>query len=130
MSTIALPRRVVAALSFVSLTFAVASTDVHAQSLPSRPIEFVVHTSAGGGTDTFARAVADMLTREKIFPQGAIVSNRTGGSGGVAFNYVKSKRGDPHVLLAISTGTLMTAASRPELGLGLENYTPVAFFAQ
>jgi putative tricarboxylic transport membrane protein len=88
-----------------------------------------VHTSPGGGTDTFARTVSDMLGREKIFPQPAIVSNRTGGSGSVAFNYVKSRKGDPHVVLTIATGTLLTAASRPELGLGLDNYTPLAFFA-
>ncbi|HEX2827293.1 MAG TPA: tripartite tricarboxylate transporter substrate binding protein [Burkholderiales bacterium] len=109
---------------------AVAAHVAHAaQWSPSRPIEFVVHTSPGGGTDTFARAVADMLGREKIYSQPTTVSNRTGGAGGVAFNYVKSKKGDPHVVLGIATGTLLTAASRPELGLGLDNYTPVAFFA-
>jgi tripartite-type tricarboxylate transporter receptor subunit TctC len=102
----------------------------HAQAFPSKPIEFVVHTSAGGGTDTFARAVADMINREKLFSQPTTVSNRTGGSGGVALNYVKSKRGDPHVILGVATGTFLTAASRPELGLGLENFTPLAFFAQ
>ena len=121
--------------SFVSAVCAVlsigaAGTHVaHAQWVPSRPIEFVVHTSPGGGTDTFARAVADMLGREKIYSQATTVSNRTGGGGGVAFNYVKSRKGDPHVVLGIATGTLLTAASRPELGLGLDNYTPVAFFA-
>ena len=121
--------------SFVSavcaaLSIGASCTQVaYAQWSPSRPLEFVVHTSPGGGTDTFARAVADMLGREKIYSQATTVSNRTGGAGGVAFNYVKSKKGDPHVVLGIATGTLLTAASRPELGLGLENYTPVAFFA-
>ena len=117
-------------LSLVCCTAALAAAPLsHAQWSPSRPIEFVVHTSPGGGTDTFARAVADMLGREKIYSQATTVSNRTGGGGGVAFNYIKSKKGDPHVVLGIATGTLLTAASRPELGLGLENYTPVAFFA-
>jgi putative tricarboxylic transport membrane protein len=121
------------ALCAVSCALAVTAASIaasHAQSFPSRPIEFVVHTSPGGGTDTFARAVAEMLGREKILSQPATISNRTGGSGGVAFNYVKGKRGDPHVILAIATGTLLTAASRPELGLSLDHYTPLAFFAQ
>ena len=122
-------RRFVSAVSAVLALGAVSAQFSYAQWAPSRPIEFVVHTSPGGGTDTFARAVADMLGREKIYSQATTVSNRTGGAGGVAFNYVKSKRGDPHVVLGIATGTLLTAASRPELGLGLENYTPVAFFA-
>src|SRR5688500_16375191 len=127
------PGSVRRALSIVSCALVAATAfagAAHAQSYPSRPIEFVVHTSPGGGTDTFARAVAEMLGRDKAISQAVTVSNRTGGSGGVAFNYVKSKRGDPHVILGIATGTLLTAASRPELGLGLENYTPVAFFAQ
>jgi putative tricarboxylic transport membrane protein len=109
---------------------AVASAVTHAQSYPSRPVEVVVHTSPGGGTDLFGRNVSDMLSRDKAFATGFVVSNRTGGLGSVAFNYIKSKRGDPHVLLTVATGSLLTAASRPELGLGLENYTPLAFFAQ
>ena len=119
--------RSIVSAALAATAFAAASA--HAQSFPSRPIEFVVHTSPGGGTDTFARSVADMLGREKIYSQPTTVSNRTGGGGGVAFNYVKSKKGDPHVILAIATGTLLTAANRTELGLGLENYTPLAFFA-
>jgi putative tricarboxylic transport membrane protein len=115
------------------LSLALAATAVaapsQAQTFPSKPLEFIVHTSPGGGTDVFARAVADMITREKIFSQPTTVANRTGGAGGVAFNYVKSKRGDPHVILTVATGTFLIAASRPELGLGLENYTPLAFFA-
>jgi len=33
------------------------------------------------------------------------------------------------VLLTIATGTVLTAASRPELDLGLNTYTPIALFA-
>jgi putative tricarboxylic transport membrane protein len=120
------------ALSVLCCTVAVtgaAIAPIHAQTFPSRPLEFVVHTSPGGGTDVFGRAVAEMIMREKIFTQPVTISNRTGGAGGVAFNYIKSKRGDPHAILTVATGTLLTAASRPELGFGLENYTPLAFFA-
>ena len=113
----------------VAALTAITAAGAVAQAFPSRPIEFVVHTSPGGGTDVFARAVSEFMGREKIFSQPMTVSNRTGGSGGVAFNYVKSKKGDPHVVLTIATGTLLTAASRPELGLGLDIYTPIAFFA-
>jgi tripartite-type tricarboxylate transporter receptor subunit TctC len=102
---------------------------VQAQPFPSKPIEFNVHTSPGGGTDVFARAVSEMLGREKIFSQPLIVSNRPGGSGGVAFNYVKGKRGDPHVVLTMATGSFLAAANRKELDLGLEHYTPLVSFA-
>ena len=102
---------------------------VQAQPFPSKPIEFNVHTSPGGGTDVFARAVSDLLAREKIFSQPMIVSNRPGGSGGVAFNYVKGKRGDPHVVLTMATGSFLAAVNRKELELGLEHFTPLASLA-
>ena len=81
----------------------------HAQPYPSRPIEFNVHTAPGGGTDLFARTVTDILIKEKAFPQPIIVSNRPGGSGVIAFNYVKGKQGDPHVVLTMATGSFLTA---------------------
>jgi putative tricarboxylic transport membrane protein len=108
---------------------ALASTAVRAQSYPSKPIEFVVHTSAGGGTDLFARAISEFLGREKIFSQPLIVSNKPGGSGAIAFSYVKGKAGDAHVILTMATGSFLSAVGRPELGLGLEHFTPLVRFA-
>lgn len=105
------------------------ASGVAAQTYPSKPLEFVVHSAPGGGPDVFARAVTEMINREKLLAQPLIVANRAGGAGMIALNYIKGKRGDPHVLLTIATGTLLTAASRPELGLGLDTYTPLALFA-
>lgn len=117
------------ALAFAVVALVVAAV-APAQTYPSRPVEFIVHTSPGGGTDVFARAVAEILTREKMFPQPVNVFNRPGGGGTLAFTYVKGKRGDPHTVLAVATGSFLAAASRPDLELGLDNYTPLAFFAQ
>lgn len=111
------------------LACAMVTLAASAQSFPSKPIEFIVHTSPGGGTDVFARAVTEIISREKLLPQPVTVANRTGGGGTVAFSYIKGKRGDPHVVLTIATGSLLTAASRPDIGLGLDIYTPLAFFA-
>ena len=102
---------------------------VQAQPFPSKPIEFNVHTSPGGGTDVFARSVSEIMAREKIFSQPLIVSNRPGGSGVTAFTYIKGKRGDPHVVLTMATGSFLAAANRKELDLGLEHFTPIASFA-
>lgn len=101
-----------------------------AQSFPSRPIEFVVHVNPGGGTDVFARLIMEILAREKIITQPMLVATRTGGAGSVAFNHVKSKRGDPHTVLTIATGSFLTATARPDLDLGMEHFTPLAFFAR
>lgn len=110
------------------LMFAVASAPLFAQAYPSKPVELVVHTSAGSGGDVVSRAVAEIIRRNKFLPQPLLVNNRVGGAGVVGFGYLKSKRGDPYVLMSI-TGTILALAHRTELGLGLENYTPMALFA-
>ena len=100
-----------------------------AQTYPSRAIEFVAQSSAGGGTDLFSRSITDLLTKQKSFSQPLINANRVGGGGVIAYNYIKRKRGDPHVIMAIATGGVLNAASRPELELPLDIFTPLGMFA-
>jgi putative tricarboxylic transport membrane protein len=103
--------------------------EAHAQSFPSQPLELVAHTAPGGGTDQFVRLVGEILLREKMVTQAPVISNRVGGGGAIAYNYAKGKKGDPHVLLAVATGTFMSALVRPDLGFSLNDFTPVAFLA-
>ena len=121
---------VLRALAAVAVGTIVTAGTAAAQAFPSRPIEFVAHTSPGGGTDLFGRSIIDMLGKEKIFSQPFVMGNRTGGSGTVAMNYIKSKRGDPHHVLTVATGTFMSATARSDLGLGIEHFTPLALYAQ
>src|SRR5688572_4513459 len=100
-----------------------------AQAFPSRPIEFIVHTSAGGGTDIFGRVVAEIIAREKLLNQPINVINRAGGGGAIAYTYTKSKRGDPHTVAVVASLAMITQTLRPELDLGMEHYTPIAFLA-
>ena len=113
-----------------ALALALAAGPAPAQSYPSRTVEFVVHVNPGGGTDVFARLVTEIMARDKLVSQPLVVLNRTGGAGVVAFTYAKSKRGDPHTVLTIATGSFLTAAARSDLDLGLEHFTPIAFFAR
>ena len=99
-----------------------------AQSYPTRPVEVIVHTSPGSGGDIVSRAVAEIVRRDKLLPQPMQVVNRVGGSGALAFSFFKGKRGDPYYLLSV-TGTLLAMAYRPDVNIGLENYTPVALMA-
>jgi len=117
----------IAALGAAAVVYAAAAP---AQSYPSRTVEFVVHVNPGGGTDVFARLVTEIMTREKMVSQPLVVQSRTGGAGVVAFTYAKGKRGDPHTVLTIATGSFLTAAARSDLDLGLEHFTPLAFFAR
>jgi len=99
-----------------------------AQTYPSKTIELVVPTSAGSGTDIYARALADIVRKEKLLPQQFVIQNRTGGGSVIAYNYFKTKKGDPHVMLA-ATGTIVIMAVRPDVNIPLEHYTPIANFA-
>jgi len=99
-----------------------------AQPYPTRPIELVSPTSAGSGTDIYARALAEIVRREKLLPHPIVVQNRTGGGSLIAYNYFQTKRGDPYVMLA-ATGTIAIMAARADVNIGLENYTPLALFA-
>ena len=100
-----------------------------ASGFPSQPLELVAHTAAGGGTDQFVRLMGEIFTREKLVTQAPVISNRVGGGGAIAYNYVKGKKGDPHVILAVATGTFMSALTRTDLGFSIDDFTPVAFLA-
>lgn len=120
-------RSVLAFVTSAALAAGVYAT-AHGQSYPTKPIELVSPTSPGSGTDIYARALADIVVREKLLPHPFVVQNRVGGAGLVAVNHIQSKRGDPYVMLA-ATGTIAIMAARADVKIGLENYTPLALFA-
>jgi putative tricarboxylic transport membrane protein len=107
---------------------AMTMVPLSAQPYPNKPIEVIVHTSAGSGGDVVSRAVAEIVRANKFLPQALTVNNRVGGAGVVGFSYFKTKRGDPYHMMSV-TGTILAMAYRPEISIGLENYTPLALFA-
>ena len=56
-----------------------------------------------------SRAFAEIVRREKLLPQPFVVDNRTGGASVIGYNYFKTKRGDPYLMLA-ATGTILLMA--------------------
>lgn len=76
---------------------------------PQKEIEFVVPSSAGGGSDLNARTIADIAFKEKFTPKNFMVVNKPGGSGAVSFSYVFNKKGDPHTLMVLHSGQVMSA---------------------
>lgn len=89
---------------------------------PDKPIEFVVHSPAGGGSDLFSRAVGSILEKEGIVKQKIQVVNREGGSGTAALNYLYDRTGDPYVIMQFTTGPLSTLL-RGSSKLKLEDLT-------
>lgn len=95
-----------------------------AQQYPSRPIELVSATGAGGGSDMVTRMVADIIGKEKLLPQSVFVVNKPGGGGAVGQQYVASRRGDPYIFLQASTN-LIGVPIRTGLDLGVDRFTPL-----
>jgi tripartite-type tricarboxylate transporter receptor subunit TctC len=74
----------------------------HAQQFPERPIHLIVVTAAGGTTDLTAREYGRFA--EPRLGQPIIVENRTGASGTIAGNYVRTAPPDGYTLLVGGLG--------------------------
>ncbi len=95
---------------------------------PEKPITFIVHASAGGGSDIFARTLTANFEKDKLLPQPVVVENKPGGSGAIAYAYVASKRKDPYFLLTATPSFLTTPILRKST-FGYKDFTPIANFA-
>ena len=93
---------------------------------PTRPVEVVVHTGPGGGSDLLARAVATMIEKEKLLPVRMQVVNKTGGGGAVAAAYLAEKKGDENTI-GFFTGVWLTNPLTTEKAkVTLRDLTPIA----
>lgn len=95
--------------------FAMAHTAVAlGEWAPTKPVEVVVHTGPGGGSDLLARAVVTMMEKEKLVPVRMQVLNKPGGNGAVAAAAISEKKDDPHTIGFITSvwiaGPLTTPA--------------------
>lgn len=106
------------------------STQVVAQSYPSKPIRLVTPFAAGSGIDTATRILADRL--RPSLPQPIVVENKPGANGVIAVQFVMSAAADGHTILI---GTSGTHALNPHLLRHLpydpiRDFTPVTTIAR
>jgi tripartite-type tricarboxylate transporter receptor subunit TctC len=87
----------------VAMTVA-ASLATAQETWPSRPVKLVVPSSPGGGTDVFARLLAQALT--DAMGQQFIVENRPGASGTVGAQAVASAPRDGHTFLVAANASI------------------------
>lgn len=96
---------------------------------PTKPVEIVVPFGAGGATDQMARSIQGIITKHKLMKQAVIVQNKAGASGAEGLLDVKASAGDPHKLVASSSG-LYTVPLATGLPFNWKDLTPVAMVAQ
>lgn len=93
-------------------------------AFPSKPITLVVPTSAGGGNDAMARAIAQTLGIRLGVP--VILDNRAGASGSIASEYVARATPDGHTLmLGYSATHAMTPALQQVRYDPLNDFEPI-----
>jgi len=92
---------------------------------PSRPVEVVVHTGPGGGSDVLARAMVLIMEKEKLLPVRMQVANKPGGGGAAAAAYLAEKKGEAHTI-GIFTGVWLTnPLTSAEAKVSLKDLTPI-----
>lgn len=87
---------------------AVSGAAVAQEKFPSKPIEVVIHSKYGGGTDVTARMMM-IRTRRGLGVDMSVVSKR-GGSGAKAHQYAMTKPKDGYTVLALTQSHLYTIA--------------------
>jgi tripartite-type tricarboxylate transporter receptor subunit TctC len=81
-----------------------ALTPVQAQDVwPNKPVKVVVPSSPGGGTDAYARILAQALQEQT--KQNFVVENRPGASGGIGATAVAKSAPDGYTLLVASNSS-------------------------
>jgi putative tricarboxylic transport membrane protein len=95
---------------------------------PTHPVEFVISTAPGGGSDIYARQMATIIETKKFSPQPVTPLNKEGGSGAVAFQYVYEKTGDMHYVM-ITLNSFFTTIITQKLAFKATDFTPVANLA-
>lgn len=92
---------------------------------PTKPVEAVVHTGPGGGSDILARAIADLLQKENLIPQRMQVINKSGGGSAVAMAYLAEKKGETHTI-GFFTGVWVTnPLTSVEAKVTIKDLTPI-----
>jgi len=93
---------------------------------PGKPVKLIVPSSPGGGTDVYARLLAQSLT--EMFKPQFVVENRPGASGNIGAQAVAKAAADGYTFLVSSNASI---AINPSLYKSLpfdvdKDFTPVA----
>jgi len=113
----------------LALAAALAATGACAQqqgaAWPDKPIRLIVPYAAGGGTDVFARIIAEGLG--KRLGQSVIVDNKPGGNGQIGITAVKNAAPDGYTVLFSLTSIIQNPLLYPNAGFDpYKDFVPVS----
>ncbi len=100
-------------LMMAALAVALATSTVHAQTYPTKPVHVIVPFTPGSATDVVARTVAQALSTR--MGQVFVVENRPGAGGTIGANLVAKAAPDGYTLLVNSSGHTVNPSIYPSL---------------
>jgi tripartite-type tricarboxylate transporter receptor subunit TctC len=92
-------------LALAGLLIAGSMAGAQAAQWPDKPVTIVVPYSAGGGTDSVARLLAEKLTQR--WDQTVVVTNKDGASGTIGAAYVARAKPDGHTIMLSATAEVV-----------------------
>ena len=113
-------RRTVALLAIVGVSPALAQG-----WKPDRTVEIVVNTAPASGPDKTARLLQKIFQDGRLTDAAIVVSNKPGGGGAIAYNYVNQSAGSGNTI-AIASKSLLTAHVTGRMPLTYTDLTPIA----
>jgi putative tricarboxylic transport membrane protein len=96
------------AAALISSAFLGGPGSARADDYPSRPLQWTVPFGAGGGSDQFARLLAQILKTENLYSQPIVVTNREGGSGAVGWAFQFAHAKDPYQISSTAVSFFTT----------------------
>ena len=113
-------------VTLVASAFCVAGAN--AAWTPDKPVEFVVTSGAGGGTDIFTRTIQSIIVKNKLMDAPIVVVNKGGGAGSEGYIYGSSEQTNPYrVTFGTNNEYLLPLVAK--MGYTTESFVPIAAMA-
>ncbi len=120
----------VAILVFTAVLFGCGDKESASQDTgftPSRSIEWVVTSSAGGGSSIYTQQIVDIIKKEGLVDETITINYQTDGGGAIGRRRVSGEKLTGHTLLTFNAGDLQPFVQAE--GGDLDDLTPIAVMA-
>jgi len=118
-------KKLAIALASIVVLACLALPAFAADNYPSKPLEIVAPSGAGGGWDAIARAINIGLEKEKLYTQPMSVANKVGGGGAVGFAFMQMNKGNDYELVVYSPPLIIKTIDQTLQG-NYKDLTPLA----
>jgi len=116
------------ATAVVAVMSAVTGTTFAQSPFPSKPVRIFVPYAAGGGVDTIARTLGDVVSKQ--WAQPVVVENRPGAGGVVASQALVASPADGYTLIVVASGHPTNPFLYPKIPYDtFRDFTPISLLA-